>query len=59
MKFEVMKMPDYRNISNRLIAALSEIIDQAQAALEAAEEDIISDEENSPILHVLPIKKEK
>lgn len=52
-------MPDYRSISNRLIATLNEIMDLAQAALESAEENIISDEENPPILHVLPINEEK
>ncbi len=51
-------MPDYQSISNHLIIALSEIIDQAQAALESAEENIISDEANPPNLHALPIRED-
>jgi len=58
MIVEVVKMPDYRSISNHLIIALSEIIDQAQAALESAEENIISDEANPPNLHALPIRED-
>jgi hypothetical protein len=39
-------MPDYKRISHILIGELSEIIDRAKQAIEAAEEEIICDESN-------------
>ena len=42
-------MPDYKKISRKLLISLCEIADIAKAAIEDAEEDIISDEINSII----------
>lgn len=43
-------MPEYEKIANRLIISLCDIIDSAKAAIQAAEESIISDESNRPNL---------
>lgn len=50
-------MPDYKKISNRLTIALCEIIDKAQAAIEEAEENIISDEANSVSFEIITSKE--
>lgn len=39
-------MPDYQDICSRLIARLCDVVDAAKAAIEEAEESIISDEQS-------------
>ena len=51
-------MPSYKRISNRLIMDMCEIIDKAKAAVEAAEESIISDETNVTV-RIAPEKVEE
>lgn len=53
-------MTDYRKISHQLTAALSDIIDIAQAAIDKAEEEILSDpdEPTPPIRLPLPPKED-
>ena len=52
-------MIDYKRINNQLIAALSDIIDIAEAAIERAENEILSDENNPSNLTILLPKNKK
>ena len=53
-------MIDHKKMNNQLIAALSDIIDIAKSAIEKAENEILSDENNSSNLTILlPKNKEE
>ena len=47
-------MPNYKQMNHSLLAALSDIIDIAQAAIEKAEEEILSEDSLSPIIQLVP-----
>jgi len=50
-------MIDHKKMNNQLIAALSDIIDIAESAIEDAENEFLSDENNSSNLTILLPKK--
>jgi len=56
----VIDMINHKKMNNQLIAALSDIIDIAKSAIEKAENEILSDENNSSNLTILlPKNKEE
>jgi len=55
----VIELIDHKKMNNQLIAALSDIIDIAESAIEDAENKFLSDENNSSNLTILLPKKSR